>query len=374
MKTVDWAVALALLGAIVHSAAPGLRAAREHTDATAPRGTVSLAQAYAGDFPIGTAISPDTDLSSPARRAFIATHYNSVTAENQMKPRVIHPTEREYNWEPADRIVAFAREHQMKVRGHTLVWHQSTPEWMVTDGGGPASPSLLHARLRRHIADVMGRYRDSVYCWDVVNEAISDNPDETFRAHDPLYTIAGADYVAQAFSLARQADPRAQLFYNDYRFSNPVKRRKIYELLRSLKSKGVPIDGVGLQSHYVPDEITELYLQETIDMFAALGLTVQITELDVSVYNYRDKSHPDANPKDDAYTEARQRRQAAMYEMLFRVYFRNKAAITGVTFWGAADSRSNFRTRRIGKLDYPFLFDEHLQPKQAYYAIVEAAR
>jgi endo-1,4-beta-xylanase len=262
----------------------------------------------------------------------------------------------------------------MKVRGHTLVWHHSMPDWMLRDGDGPASRALLYRRIQQHITDVMGRYRNGVYCWDVVNEAVSDNPGETFRAGDPLYGIAGADYVAEAFRVARQADPRAQLFYNDYRFSNPVKRRKICDLLKSLREKGVPVDGIGLQSHYVPDEITEQYLQETIDMFSALGLKVQITELDVSVYNYRDKTHPDANPADDAYTETRQQKQLAMYDMLFRVYRRNTGTITGVTFWGAADSRSNYRTTRIGKMDYPFLFDEALQPKKIFAAITAAAQ
>lgn len=335
---------------------------------------VSLAQAYANYFPIGAAINPEADLSSPERKKFIAAQYNSVTAENQMKPKFIHPKENEYKWEPADQIVRFARENKMKVRGHTLVWHQSMPEWMLKDGGQAASKELLYKRMQQHINDVMGRYKNDVYCWDVVNEAISDKPEETFRAIDPLHKIAGADYVAQAFKYARQADPRAQLFYNDYRFSNPVKRQKIYELLKSLKAQGVPIDGVGLQSHYVPDEITEKYLQETIDLFAALGLKVQITELDVSVFNYRDKNHPDSNPADDAYTEVRQQKQLAMYEMLFRVYRRNKDKITGVTLWGTADSRKNFRTNRIGKMDYPFLFDEKLQPKKVFYSITKNVR
>lgn len=340
----------------------------------AQRKAVTLAQAYAHYFPIGAAISPEADLSSPEKKKFIAAQYHSVTAENQMKPRFIHPKETQFNWEPADQIVSFARANKLKVRGHTLVWHQSMPEWMLKDGGQPASKDLLYQRLRAHITTVMQRYRNDVYCWDVVNEAISDKPEETFRAADPLYKIAGADYVEQSFRLAREADPQAQLFYNDYRFSNPVKRKKIYELLKSLKEKGVPLDGVGLQSHYVPDEITEAYLQETIDMFSGLGLKVQITELDISVFNYRDKNSADTNPADAAYTAARQQKQLAMYDMLFRVYRRNKDKITGVTFWGTADSRSNFRTKRLGKMDYPFLFDEQLQPKKAFFAITKNVR
>jgi len=203
-----------------------------------------------------------------------------------------------------------------------------------------------------------------------VNEAISNNTAEIFRPSDTLYQIAGEDYVEMAFRYARAADPAAKLFYNDYRFSNPVKRQKIYDMLVRLLNKGTPIDGVGFQSHYIPDEITESYLQETIDMFASLGLKIQITELDVSVYDYRTPGSPDMNPADDQYTAAREAKQTATYDMLFKVYRRNKDKITGISFWGAADSRNNFRTNEIGKMDYPFLFDEFYKPKKAFYKAV----
>lgn len=332
---------------------------------------VSLYKSYQSYFPIGAAINPDTDLRSPERRKFIAQHFNSITAENQMKTKQIHPKENVWNWGPADAVVQFAKEHKMKVRGHTLVWQQNTPSWLIMEKGRLASKEYMYAKMKEHITTVMNRYKDNVYCWDVVNEAISDKGDEIFRAKDSLFAIAGEAYVEMAFRYSRQADPNAKLFYNDYRFSNPVKRKKIYDLLKALVAKGIPIDGVGIQSHYTPNEVTREYLQETIDMFAGLGLQVHVTELDVSVYNYRDKNSPDVKIEDDVYTEERKRQQEEMYKMLFDVYRKNRNVVTSVTFWGVTDARKNFRTNRIGKMDYPFLFDEQQQPKNVFYSITK---
>jgi endo-1,4-beta-xylanase len=330
-----------------------------------------LFNAYLAYFPIGAAISPEVDFTSAERKQFIATHYNSVTAENQMKLKFIRPQQNKWNWGPADQIVQFAREHKMKVRGHTLIWQQNVPLWFVMQDGNLIGKEALLKNMKEHIFQVMNRYKADVYCWDVVNEAIADAKNDVFRAKDTLYKIAGEDYVEMAFRYAREADPKAQLFYNDYRFSDPVKRKKIYDLLKRLKEKGTPIDGVGMQSHYTPNEVTREYLQETIDMFAGIGLKVQVTELDVSVYNYRDKNGQDADKGDDLYTVERQQQQMAFYKMLFEVYRKNRDKITGVTFWGVTDLRKNFRTNRIGKMDYPFLFSENMKPKEVFYAVTK---
>lgn len=332
-------------------------------------GVNSFYKSYRLYFPIGTAISPEADLSSIEKMNFIVQNYNSVTPENQMKIRSIHPKEKVYNWKGADQIVAFARKNKMKIRGHTLIWQQNVPEWLVMNGDKFADKELLLNRMKEHIEAVVQRYKNDVYCWDVVNEAISDKSGEIFRAKDSLYQIAGEEYIDKAFIYARKSNPNAKLFYNDYRFSNPEKRNKIFELLKRLKEKGIPIDGVGMQSHYTPNEVTEQYLQETIDMFSSLGLEIQVTELDVSVYNYRDKGSQDLRKEDDILTPEREKKQADFYEMLFKVYRRNKGKITGVTFWGSADARKNYRTNKIGKMDYPFMFDEFLQPKKIFYSI-----
>jgi len=330
-----------------------------------------LYKKYSSYFPIGAAINPAVDLATQERKDFIRSQYNSVTPENQMKMKQIHPREHVWNWEPADKIVRFARENHMKVRGHALVWYQNMPEWMLNHNGKPVTRDILFQKIREHIRGMIGRYGAHVYCWDVVNEAISDSPKEVYRPKDSLYAIAGEDYVEMAFRFAREADPGAKLFYNDYRFSDPIKRKKIYDLLKRLLEKGTPIDGVGMQSHYTPGEVTREYLQETIDMFSGLGLKIQVTELDVSVYNYRDKKSMDADKTDEKYTPERAARQEAMYRMLFEVYRANKEKISGVTFWGTSDMRNNFRQNRIGKMDYPFVFDENMEPKKVYYTITQ---
>lgn len=358
-----------LLPVVVNCTSSHVAQQNEVKQESQPAAAVSFYQAYATYFPIGAAINPDVDLASDARKDFIKAQYNSVTPENQMKLKFIHPQKDKWNWAPADNIVDFAQQNNMKVRGHALIWQQNVPLWFIMKNDVLASKEELYSNMKMHIDALVKRYKGKVYCWDVVNEAISDNPKEIFKAKDSLYAIAGEEYVEMSFRYARQADPGAKLFYNDYRFSDPVKRQKIYNLLKRLKDKGVPIDGVGLQSHYVPGEITKEYLQETIDMFAGLGLQVQVTELDVSVYNYRDKNGPDADKMDDEYTEDRKQKQEAMYTMLFEVYRKNKNKITGVTFWGTSDMRKNYRTNRIGKMDYPFLFDEYMKPKPAFFRI-----
>ena len=323
----------------------------------------SIAEAYKGYFPIGAAISPALDFSSDERKDWIPEHFNSITPENQLKPKFIHPKEHTWSWEPADQIIAYAVSNDMKVRGHTLVWHQSTPDWMVKDGDKAASPELLLARMKEHIETVMNKYKNYIYCWDVVNEAISDNPKEEFRSKDPLYQILGEEYIAQAFLMAHEADPNCQLYYNDYRFSNPEKRQKIYNLMKRMLDRGIPIYGIGFQFHLVPDEISEEYFLETIDMFSGLGLKIQITELEISVYNYRTPNHPDKDVNDDVYTAERMSKQADMYDMVMRVCRENKDKIEGVTLWATGDARRNFRTDNLKKMDYPFLFDEFMNPK-----------
>lgn len=332
----------------------------------------SLKIAYQNYFPIGAAYNPAKNYTQTIKQ-FITLHYSSVTPENHFKPKIIHPSENTYKWDYADSVVLFATQNNMKVRGHTLAWYLSTPDWMVKDASGNnLSKTVFLQKLQTHINTVVGRYKNNVYCWDVVNEAISNNadPNEILRPDDILNQIAGEDYIEMAFRYARVTDPNAKLFYNDYRFSDPIKRKKIFDLIKRLKDKGTPIDGVGMQSHYIPNEITESYLQETIDMFSSLGLEIQVTELDVSVYDYRSVNSSDMNPLDDVYTTQREQIQTNTYEMLFRVYRKNKTKITGITFWGYADSRDNFRTNNIGKMDYPFLFDEFLKPKKSYYKAI----
>ncbi len=237
---------------------------------------------YKDFFPIGVAVGPKNLAGEEAQ--LILQQFNSLTPENAMKMGPIHPEENRYNWKDADSIVAFAQHHQLRVRGHNLCWHNQTPGWMFTDSNGiPVSKDILLKRLKAHITTVVNRYKGKLYAWDVVNEAISDKPDEYLR-NSKWLQICGEEYIAKAFEYAHEADPDALLFYNDYNEISPVKREKIYKLVKGLKDAGVPVGGIGLQAHWAINEPSAKQLDSTIKQFENLGLKVQITELDISVY------------------------------------------------------------------------------------------
>lgn len=326
---------------------------------------------YAAYFPIGVAVSPRALKTDEAQ--LILQQFNSLTPENAMKPGPIHPTEKEYNWKDADSIVAFAQRHHLRLRGHTLCWHNQTPRWLFTDSTGKnVSKEVLLQRLKEHIYTVVGRYKGKVYAWDVVNEVISDQPDEYFRK-SPWYQICGEAFVAKAFQYAHEADPNALLFYNDYNEINPVKREKICKMVKGLKDAGIPIHGVGLQGHWAVNEPTRGQLDSTLQRFSQLGLPLQITELDISIYpkehNARERRASDA---DTAFTAQKEQQQMAVYKMCFELFRKYKQNISGVTFWNISDRSSwldNFPVR--GRKDHPLLFNAALEPKKAFWEVVK---
>jgi endo-1,4-beta-xylanase len=208
----------------------------------------SLFRKYAASFPIGAAVDPT---ARETHAALLTQHFNSVTPENEMKFESVEKTEGSFDYTEADKLVAFAREHGMKVRGHTLVWHRQTPAWVFLDSSGaPASPALLLARMKNHIRNVVSHFKGSVYAWDVVNEAIMDNGEyrteheEKEDQRSPWHGILGTTYIAEAFKAAHEADPDAKLFYNDYREYIPVKRQAIYEMLKGLLATAPGFDAV----------------------------------------------------------------------------------------------------------------------------------
>jgi endo-1,4-beta-xylanase len=326
---------------------------------------------YAGYFTMGVAVSPRALKTDEAN--LVLQQFNSLTPENAMKMGPIHPKEAEYNWAGADSIVQFAKRNKLKVRGHTLCWHNQTPSWMfVDDKGNTISKEVLLQRLKDHISTVVNRYKGSVYAWDVVNEAISDKPDEYLRP-SPWLKICGEEYIAKAFQWAHEADPDALLFYNDYNEISPVKREKMYRLVKSLKDAGVPIHGVGLQGHWAINEPSREQLESTLQRFANLGLNVQITELDISVYpkehDARERRPEDAN---SAFTSEREQQQREKYKMIFELFRKYKNTISSVTFWNISERYSwldNFPVKN--RKDYPLLFDKDLKPKKAYWEVVK---
>lgn len=311
-------------------------------------------------FDIGAAVRP-AYFSDPDKVRLIKRHFNSLTAENEMKWSSLEPTEGNFNFTDADNIVAFAQENGMKVRGHTLCWHNQIPSWIFIDGDVTASKELVLQRLRTHITTVMTHFKGKVYAWDVVNEAIDDGS-ATYRT-SLWYTICGEDYIIEAFKAARAADPDAKLFYNDYSEVNPAKRDKIYDLLVKLKAQYL-VDGIGMQGHWNIDYPSNSLLIDALDKYKSLGLQIQITEFDVSVYT--SNSDPES-----LYTAELAQKQAIAFGRFFTTFRNYKTYITSITFWGLADNYSwldNFPVP--GRKNYPFLFDENYLPKQAYFTVI----
>ena len=328
------------------------------------RTETALKSIFSDDFKIGAAVNP---LTIRTQEELLAYHFNSITAENEMKFASVHPEEEVYFFDDADRLAAFARKHGMAMRGHTLVWHNQTTDWLFQDQQGqPVSKSVLLKRLHSHIHTVVGRYRDDIYAWDVVNEVITDEGAELLRPSKWL-DIAGPDFIAKAFEYAHEAAPNAQLFYNDYNESHPEKCDKIYTLVKSLIEQGVPIHGIGLQAHWNLFDPSLDDIRTAIEKYASLGMQLQLTELDMSLFRFEDKRSDLKEP-----THGLLEQQAERYEAVFRLLKEYRDVISSVTFWGAADDYTwldNFPVQ--GRKNWPFLFDEQHLPKPAFYRIAD---
>lgn len=324
----------------------------------------TLAEAYAGDFLIGAAVTAAVlDSHDDLMRQF-----SCLTPENAMKPARLHPTENEYNFREADMIATYAGACKMKLRGHTLVWHNQTPDWFFLDGDQPASGQTVRRRMEDHIAAVAGRYRSYAYAWDVVNEAVSDKPGEPPLRQNHWLERIGPDYLAYAFRAAHKADPDALLFYNDYNETQPIKSLRIHDLIRTLKHEGVPIHGIGLQGHY---DIYAPSLDEVaaaIEHYASLDVTLHITEMDISLYREGDRSSCDVPPEEWLAM------QAQRYDELFALFRKYRRYISCVTMWGVADDVSWLsRLPSYQRKNWPLLFDDQHRPKEAFYRVLNRA-
>lgn len=329
-----------------------------------------LKEYYKDYFLIGASVTPRALKTDEAE--LILQQFNSITPENAMKMGPIHPFEGEFYWKSADSIADFAAKNGLKLRGHTLVWHQQTPRWFFTDStGNKVTKEVLLERLKKHITTVVNRYKGKVYAWDVVNEVISDANNEFYR-NSEFYQICGEDFIAEAFQYAHAADPDALLFYNDYNEINPVKREKIFKLVKNLKDKGIPIHGIGLQAHWSLYEPTEEQLETTLKRFSELSLNMHITELDISMYR-KDNASVEMDQVDSKpiFTAEKEKMQADQYKMCFRLFRKYKDVLTSVTFWNISDRHSwldNFPVR--GRKDFPLLFNKDLKPKKAFREVI----
>jgi endo-1,4-beta-xylanase len=328
----------------------------------------SVAETLSSFFPVGTAVSAG-DLSGP-HAELLTKHFNSITSENDMKWDATEPSEGNFTFTNADAQVAFAAASNMLVRGHTLVWHSQIPSWVFMDvNGNPMTPSdenkaLLLRRLTNHIRGVVSHFGPAVFAWDVVNEVIDPSQPDGFR-RSPWFTIAGTDYIDTAFQVAHEAAPDARLYINDFNTTQEPKRTFLYNLVSNLRSRGIPIDGVGHQMHSNIHFPSPQAVTDTINLFSSLGVDNQITELDISVYtNSGDAIKDYASIPTDWLIQ-----QGYLYRDFFQAFRQLQGQISSVTFWGQADDHTWLTTSQ--RVDAPLLFDQGLQHKLAYLGLVD---
>lgn len=344
----------------------------------------TLRKVYEDDFLIGAALSTGQVDGRNAKAGEIAAkQFSTLTPENEMKWQSVHPEPERYNFKGADAYVEFARKNDMKLIGHTLVWHSQTPGWVFQgEGGKPATREELLKRMRDHIHSVAGRYKGKIKGWDVVNEALSDGGPEILR-DSPWRKIIGDDFIDHAFRYAKEAAPDAELYYNDYGLENGRKRANCVKLLKGLLERGVPIDGVGTQSHFQLVNPPIVEVEKTIKDFSELGLKVMITELDVDVLpsrgnagiadiSRREQGDDSMNPYTKNLPDEVQKQLAQRYAELFEVYLRHRKSITRVTFWGLDDGTSWLNGFPIrGRTNHPLLIDRDLKPKPAFFTLLQ---
>jgi len=321
------------------------------------------------DFLIGSALNPSQfERIDTGEVAIAEKHYNTFTPENTMKWSGLQPQQGEFTFGQADQLVQFAEENDAFIVGHVLVWHRQTPDWVFEDDeGNPVSRDTLLARMENHIKTVVNRYEDRIGAWDVVNEAIAD--DGSFR-ESRWYQIIGEDYIAKAFEFAREADPDAGLYYNDFNLVNEAKRNGALELVDSLQARNVPITGVGVQGHWQPNWPSASQVETTVQAFADRGLDVMISELDIDMLPEEGDPYPNGLPEEE------QEALADQYEMLFRTFLQNRGDIERVTFWGVTDADSWLNDFPVeGRTNYPLLFNRQNDPKQpAFDRVVEVSQ
>ncbi len=345
----------------------------------------ALKDVFKEQFMIGAALNDDVVSGKDEKAAAIVTkHCNTITAENVMKWEHIHPASGPYNFEPADRFVEFGMNHKMFIVGHTLVWHAQIPDWAFADDSNQLlGRDAMLARMKEHIETVVGRYKGKVKGWDVVNEALTDGGG--MQNTKWLQTV-GEDYIAKAFEYAHHADPNAELYYNDFSLEKPAKRDAVVRLVKDLKSKGLRIDGVGIQGHWGMDYPTRENFDAFVNAVAALGVKVMVTELDldilpaVSDYQGADVSmrvelQKKLDPYPNGLPDSMQTIHANRYAELFSMLVAHAKEIDRVTFWGVYDKTSWLNDWPVpGRTSYPLLFDQNYQPKPAFDAVVKTVR
>ena len=350
-----------------------LSATAQQTETAVADTTYGYKDAYKDYFSIGVSLSA-RNVRSAEQMDIVRRNFNSVTAENAMKPGVIHPKENVWRWGDADSIANWCRRNGVKMRGHCLCWHEQFSNWMFTDSlGNEVTKEVFYQRLRNHIHTVVGRYKDVVYAWDVLNEAIADGdgdrlPDDNGEPspyrQSRLFKLCGEELVRKVFEFAHEADPDAKLFYNDYNAAVPSKRDHIYNMVKKMKDDGVPIDGIGMQGHYNAWWPSAEDVEAAISKYSEIVDEVQVTELDIRTTNEMGGqlqfSQGNAGDVPQHIAEMQERQ----YANIFRIVRKWRNVVTNVTFWNLSDADS-----WLGAGNSPLPFDTDYKPKSIYYTI-----
>jgi endo-1,4-beta-xylanase len=343
---------------------------------------ILLKDVYKDTFMIGTALnSSQINGDDSESMTLVKKHFNSITAENILKWAIVHPEPDRYNFDQADAFVSLGKKNNMFIVGHTLVWHNQTPDWVFTDNDGkPVDRKKLLNTLREHIFSVAGRYKGQINGWDVVNEAIDE--EGSFRSTH-WFEIVGLEFIEKAFQWAHEADPQAELYYNDYNMWYEGKREAVIKLVQRLQSQNIPIHGIGLQGHWGLDYPGLKELDESLQKYTETGLKIMVTELDINVLPFPNPGvgaditqnielRRELNPYENGLPDSMQVRLSDRYRDIFKILIKYKKHISRVTFWGVHDgvSWTNYWPVR-GRTNYPLLFDRNYQPKPAFHEIIQ---
>ena len=335
----------------------------------------TLKEAYKNDFLIGTALNAQQiEEKEPNAAVLVPKQFSAITPENIMKAEIIHPEWNRYNFDLADEIAEYGKKYNIKVNGHTLIWHSQLPAFVRN----MKDADSVKQYFTNHINTVASRYDGKIFSWDVVNEALEE--DGTMRKSIFLNKL-GNDFVTDAFRLAQKAAPNTELYYNDYNIEQPKKRAGAISLIKKIKDAGVRIDGVGIQGHWHAGKVPFKEIEESILEYAALGVKVMFTELDIEVLprnfqgadvSQRIASNPALNPYVNGLPDSVQQQLTSDYENLFKLFLKYKDKVGRVTFWGVNDGQSWLNGWPVsGRTNYPLLFDRAFKPKPAYYKVIE---
>lgn len=339
-----------------------------------------LKDVFKNDFTIGTALSaPQIEGRDRRADSLVKKQFNVLTAENNMKSMHMQPEWGKFDFRVGDLLVDYAAKNNMQVIGHTLIWHSQLPAYIQRT----RSKDSLQTFFTRHIQTVAAHYDKKVLGWDVVNEAL--NEDGTMRA-SVFQRLLGDHFVTEAFRLAQKASPNSELYYNDYNIEQPAKRAGALRLIKQIQEAGVRIDGVGIQGHWHIGKVPFDEIEKSILEYAALGVKVMFTELDIEVLprdftgaevsqRMRTNNDPRLNPYTAGLPEAVQQQLADDYEKLFKLFLKHRDKISRITFWGVNDGQSWLNGWPVpGRTNYPLLFDRNYQPKPAYYAVIASKK